>query len=108
MTDDEIKATRINNALIRNAACEKLRDMIVQYEAENIRHARTNSASDYHDLLAIEYQIAKLAGQAFGWDTYDEQKLIRDECLSECRFDLYEGCYINDQGDLLIGQCKPY
>jgi len=108
MTDDQNKAARIDNALARNAACKNLRDMIVQYEAENIRHACTNSTSDYQDLLTLEYQLSKLASQAFGWDTCDEQELIRDECLSECRFDLYEGCYVNDQGDLLIGQAEPY
>jgi hypothetical protein len=90
---------RIEAALVRDGAAAKLRDAIEQWQAENIRHARSNSTGDYLDLCAIEYRIAKLCADAFQWDTCDIQDFVAEECATECSYDLKEGCALDDNGE---------
>ena len=99
MSYDENAVRRVNTAMHQNAKLQKLRAELIVYEEENVRHARTNAASDYLDLLKSEYRIAKLLADVLHWDTWEQQQVIEEEARSECDYDLVEGCFLDDNGE---------
>lgn len=94
-----LRATRETAAFARNTKLDKLVEIIQEYQDQNVRHARTNTAGDYLDLLKIEYRMAKALADTLHWDMYEQQTLIEDEARGECNYDLYEGCFLDDNGD---------
>jgi hypothetical protein len=104
---DEKVSRRINNALHRNIILQKLRAELIVYESENIRHAKTNSESDYLDLLKSEYRLVKLVEDALYWDNQRQKELIEGEAWSECNYDLKEKCFLDDNGEPYSPGCTP-
>lgn len=96
---DTGRVTRETAAFAQNTKLDKLIEAIHEYQEENVRHARTNSAGDYLDLLEIEHRLAKMLSDALHWDTYEQQGIIEDEARCECDYDLVEGCFLDDNGD---------
>jgi hypothetical protein len=101
------KQQRLANAKAQNKLLDKLVTLIEVYQVENLRHAKSDSESDYLDMLIAEHMIADNIGNSLHWDTWDQQVFIADEARSECRFDIHEQAYINENGDIISGGELP-
>jgi hypothetical protein len=95
------KQRRVETAKLQNAMLDKLISLIKDYQVENLHHAKSNSESDYLDLLVVEYKMAENIGSSLHWDTWEQQVLIADELRSECSFDILEQAYIDENGDII-------
>jgi hypothetical protein len=91
-------AERITETLARLAPLDGLAELVADYRAAEIRHARTYRDSDEVDVCQIEDEIACLLERAFGWDLTDVRAGISDNAWG-CGFDLREGVRINRNGD---------
>lgn len=99
MSYDENAVRRVNTAMHQNAKLQKLRAELIVYEEQNVRHARTNAAGDYLDLLKSEYRLAKILSDVLLWDTWEQRGIIEQEARSECYYDLVEGFFLDDNGE---------
>lgn len=106
-TPDPRRQDRLNRAIVRGGYVGAVHEALRYHRAADFAHARTNDEDDYLDLLLAEYELAEAIGQVTGWCMGDEQARIMDEARSECRFDIKEGLYLNDDGDLIAGGGRP-
>jgi hypothetical protein len=98
-TPQEAAAKRLDSALARLSAFDELADAVAEYRDAAIRHARTNTASDYLDELLTEDRLACIMERAIGWDLCDTRELLRDEARRECSYDMKEECYVDHNGE---------
>jgi hypothetical protein len=108
----EHTARRINEALARLSALDELTDLIAEYRDAALRHARTNTASDYLDELLIEDRIACALERGLRWELTDAREILRDEARDECSYDMKEECYLDHNGEPIprsprIGDSHP-
>ena len=106
-TPDARREQRLADAIRRGGFVGAVHDALRFHRAADLSHARTNGDDDYLDLLLAEYELAEAIGQVTGWDMCAEQERIMGEARSECYFDIKEGLYLNDDGDLIPGGERP-
>jgi hypothetical protein len=107
ITPDPRREQRLADAIRRGGFVGAVHDALKFHRVCDLAHARTNREDDYLDLLLAEYELAEAIGQITGWDMCERQAFIMEETRSECRFDIKEGLYLNDDGELISGGGRP-
>jgi hypothetical protein len=66
-------AQRIDAVLAQNAPLDRVCDLLADYRAADLRHARTQSEADYLEAIRLQDAVLEVIGDAFGIQM-DEQR----------------------------------
>lgn len=95
-------AARMEAALSRTGKLGALIDALEYATRCDRAHARTNRSDDYLDLLQSRHAVTELLDEVLETCLDDEREQLADESLSECAYDMRQGCYIDDNGEPIL------
>ena len=91
---DPDPAQRIDAVLAQNAPLDRVCDLLADYRAADLRHARTQSEADYLVVIRAQCETLDTIATAFGIQMDEQLMWLAMEAETVCGYSIKEGCYI--------------
>lgn len=82
-------AKRVEVALSMMAPLDRMPDLLTELRCAEIRHAQTDAADDYLNVLQLRAEYIQITADALGFNLDEELMWLAEEARRECGYDLH-------------------
>lgn len=106
-TPNPMRARNLNAAILRTTKLTQLIDALEYATRCDLAHARTGRSDDLLNLLEARYEVTQWLDKVLECDLDAERERLADDARVECHYDIPNGCFLSDSGDLILDGSKP-